>query len=238
MSRQATSSASWRRTPTQAINAEISRRLVCVPLICRAHPARGAVSISAAAMESQVVHGRRLREMCEGYVLLSLGLNVKTWSAGEERTFAFRSSYVPLCLINSLLPSLTTKPTCARQMPCFTWRGGAACHLSPAISCNGAGICTAASKRPHAARLAGRNQPGPSGAAGLLQERLTPDKAKDLLPWLLCWCRISKPFPAMLFQPGSRGSNLCRSFFAEAIPHTRASLNGRPVGCTLEVRPG
>ena len=81
----------------RAVSAQISSDSVVVPLVSQQLLCQ-ALSLVPQPWNLKLSTDGTCRLMFENYALLTVGINVKEWSLGEDgHQFAFRSQYLPLC---------------------------------------------------------------------------------------------------------------------------------------------
>ena len=188
----------------RAVSAQISSDSVVVALVspqllCQA------LSLVPQPWSLKLSTDGTCRLMFENYALLTVGINVKEWSLGEDgHQFAFRSQYLPLCFA---LANSEDNTAYAHTVATIMLKVAGRCGLEldernmhRGIEKARQAIAPGSARLSDWAHVTGATSEGPSGLVGLLQKHLTHDKADELLPWLLQWCRISKPFTSMLFH--------------------------------------
>ena len=194
----------------RVVDMRLSAENVCVPLICPAL-LQQTFDLLPKPWNLKVSTDGTYRLMFENYALLTLGVNVKNWSARKDlNIFSFRSSFVPLCfaLANkendkaythmgiTLLNTAQALGIDVQPHHILQWHGDM--HLG--IAAARRTLAPTSKRLTDWAHVTGATSQGPAGFAGLIAKELPQPLHSTLLPWLLQICRISKQWTLCLFH--------------------------------------
>ena len=190
----------------RVVDMQLSPENVCVPMICP-KLLHETLSLLPKPWNLKVSTDGTYRLMFDSYVLLTMGINVKNWSARKDLggAFAFRSSFVPLGfalankeneeayahLSTTLFKTAQTLGHELRPDQILQWHGDM--HLG--IEAARAKVAPNATRLSDWAHVTGATSQGPSGLSGFLTKELPNHLRESFLPWLLQFCRISKQWP-------------------------------------------
>ena len=194
----------------RVVDMHLSPKQVCVPMVC---PQLLALTLSLLPKpwNLKLSTDGTYRLLFDSYTFLTMGVNVKNWSARKDlNIFSFRSSFVPLCfalankendeayshMSSTLFKTAQNLGHDLQAHHVLQWHGDM--HLG--IEAARRRVAPNSTRLSDWAHVTGATSQGPSGLSGLLVKELPGEVKESVLPWILQYCRISKQWPALLFH--------------------------------------